>query len=354
MPFLAFESLDFADDMPPIPGGEDRDTLRFAYTLPGREVIEVVKAVAATGSILPIAPSSRNASWTLEFTGPALQCANMSQPLRDAVRSNIANAIGSGQSCAAYGYVAWLEGTPFIHQSNTSEPDDSDWTFNSRIFQGSSMPARVYIAADPNAMTIDEHGASPAACNQPVEELYGLDEGAVMLQCELRTSRYETRFNYTNGIPDVSVNTEVLDDPPIQTVSSINCMASGETDGSCDFTPDTLRTLSYQAIMDACTYLITGYISAEQNSTSPFISTQVISIALISSPELDFLTLPILKQDSTSGARTLQQNLQSWTSTKDNGLVNTVDRAAARPLTETIEHLFQNATVSMMSQQHLQ
>lgn len=353
VPSLGFESLDFVDEMPPLPDDNDPGTLRFAYTIPSREVIEVVKAVAATGSILPITPPSPNASWALAFSGPALQCSDIPEPQSSAIRSNIASATNASSPCTAYGYVAWLEGLPFLNGSNASDSTLGGYAFNERIYQGTSMPAVLYLAASPESVSIESHNASPVACDEPIERLFDPDAGAVLMQCELNSRSYRTNFTYVNGIQDVRVETEVLGGSNIQTISSVNCTAPNGTDGSCNFTADTLRTLSYQAIMDAVTYLITGFVNAKQNDTAPFISTQVISTALISTPELHFLAQPILAQDSSAGARTLQQNIQTWRGTKDEGLVNTNDRMTSRPLAETIEMLFQNATVSMMSQAHL-
>ena len=340
--------------MPPVPHDDAPETLRFAYTIPSREVIEVVKAVAATGSILPIAPPNPNATWSLEFSGPALECSNISDTLSAEIRANIASSAGVGEACTAYGYLAWLEGVPFVNGSSSGEASDSGYVFNSRIFQGTSMPAALFLVASPNAMAVDEHNAPPAACEEGPETYYEAEAGAIMLRCDMRASTYRTSFNYTNGLQEVIVSTELLDDLPIETVSSVNCTTSGDGNGSCELSPELLHTLSYQAIMDAVTYLITGFISAEQNDTTPLISTQVISTALISTPELDFLAQPILKQDSSSGARTLQQNILTWQDTKDEGLVRTTLRDPSRSLAETIEQLFQNATVSMMSQEHLQ
>lgn len=351
---LAFESLNFADDMPPVPDGVDPQTLRFAYTIPSREVIEVVKAVAATGSILPVPPPSPNANWALDFPSPVLQCSNISETLSSEIRSNVAASMKSSSECTAYGYLAWLEGMPFSNTSKDDTPVDGDYAFNSRIFEGTSMPAALHIAADPEAMAMVDWGSPPAACDQPAEALYNTSAGAVMMKCELRSADHHTAFNYTNGLQSVSVSIASPGNATLQTIVGFNCSTSDGGDASCDITSEAMRILSYQAIMDAVTYLITAYISTNRNSTSPFISTQVISTALISTPELDFLTKPILQHESSTGARTLQQNFLSWASTRDQGMVRTAGREQTKDLAQTIDQLFQNATVSVMSQEHLQ
>lgn len=337
-----------------MPDGDDPDTIRFQYTIPAREVIEVVKAVAATGSFLPINPPSVNSTWSLDFPGSALKCSNITEPLSASIRSNIANATRSTPKCAAYGYLAWLEGMPFINDTQDGSANPGGYVFNSRIFQGISMPATLYFAASAEAMRMKEHDSPPAACTEDVELLYDLAAGGAMLRCDLQQSMYHARFNYTNGRQDISVATTPLHDYAIQIVSTVNCTTSASEGASCDFTPNLLKILSYQAVMDTVTYLVTGFIHAEQNATSPLISTQVISTALISTPELRFLTKPILDQDSAVGAKTLQQNILSWESTRDQGLVKTDSQSPASALAETIEQLFQNTTISIMGQSQLQ
>jgi hypothetical protein len=330
----------------------DEASLRFAYTLPSQEVIEVVKAVAATGTILPITPPSANASWALDFDGPALKCSNISEPLRSTIKENIMSAMNdtSGNSqCVAYGYVSWLEGMPFRLSNGTG------YEFNQRIFQGSSMPAILYLAAFPQAMKVQSHGTAPAACLQNMESLLEPAAGAVMLQCELVSSKYHTAFHYENGLPTINVSSELQEDgsAPTQTISSVNCTTSGSNDGSCELSQATMRTLSYQAIMDALTYLVTGYVVASDNETIAYIQTQVISTPLASTQDLQFIGQPILEESDTSLAKPLQQNLLDWASTRDKGLVKIGSNTHAVSLSETIQLLFQNSTISMMSQTQL-
>ena len=349
VPSLAFDSLQFVDDMPSMPDGIE-DTLRFAYTLPAPEVIEVVKAVAATGAILPITPPSANASWAIDFDGPALKCSNISEPLRSTIQSNIMtamNATSDSSQCVAYGYVSWLEDMPF------KSSNGSQYVFNQRIFQGSSMPAILYLAAFPEAMKVKSHGTPPAACLQTTGLLLEPEAGAVMLQCELASSKYHAAFQYENGLPTINVSSDLQHDAPWQTVSYINCTTSGSNDGSCDLDLATMRTLSYQAIMDAFTYLITGYVVASGDESIALIQSQVISTPLAGTKELQFIGRPLLEQGNTALAKPLQENILNWAKTRDEGLVKTKSNAQAISLPDTIQQLFQNATISMMSQTQL-
>lgn len=349
VPSLAFESLQFVDDMPSMPDGNE-NSQRFAYTLPSQEVIEVVKAVAATGAILPITPPSSNSSWAIDFEGPALKCSNISEPLRSEIQSNIVtamNATSGSSQCVAYGYISWLEGMPFRSTNGTA------YEFNQRIFQGSSMPAIMYLAAFPEAMKIQSHGQPPAACLQDTPSVFGSDAHAVMLQCELTSSNYHASFRYVNGLPTINVTSDLQDDAPFQTVSSVNCTTAGSDDGSCDLSVKTMRTLSYQGIMDAFTYLVTGYVVADRDESIALIQSQVISTPLAGTQELKFIGEPLLEQRDNMLANTLQRNILNWKATRDEGLVKTKSNSLAVSLPDTIQLLFQNATISMMGQSQL-
>lgn len=258
------------------------------------------------------------------------------------------NATAGSSQCVAYGYVSWLEDMPF------RSTNGSQYEFNQRIFQGSSMPAILYLAAFPRAMQVTSHGDPPSACRDSAGSTYEPESGAVMLQCELTSSKYHASFQYQNGLPMINVSSEIQDEnEPIQTVSSVNCTTSDPDGGSCDLSPATMRTLSYQAIMDALTYLITGYVVTNEDDTVALIQSQVISTPLAGTQELQFIGQPLLEQKDTAVAKPLQQNILDWAKTRNEGLVKTKSVAHAASLPETIQQLFENVTISMMSQSQL-
>ena len=253
-----------------------------------------------------------------------------------------------GQSqCVAYGYVSWLEDMPFILS------DNGQYEFNARIFQGATMPAIMYLAAFPEAMNVKSHGALPAACIDTTGSLLSPEEGAIVMQCGLADAKYHVDFLYQNGLPTIDVSCTPQVGSPMQTISSVNCTISDTNDGSCELSAVTMRTLSYQAIMDAFTYLITGYVVSSGNESIALEQSQVISTPLASTKELRFIGQPLLEQRDNALAKPLQQNLLAWTKTRDDGLVKTRSNANTVSLTRTIQQLFQNATISMMSQPYL-
>lgn len=80
---------------------------------------------------------------------------------------------------------------------------------------------------------------------------------------------------------------------------------------------------------------------------------EVISTPLAGTEALQFIGQPLLQQGDLALAKPLQQNILDWANTRDEGLVKTRPTANALSLPETIQQLFQNATISMLSQTQL-
>lgn len=76
VPNINFDSLEFTAQMPLLWGIYTPRTEpgHYKYTGPQLAVKQIAAAVAAQGSILGISPPALNASWTLPFAGPSLQC----------------------------------------------------------------------------------------------------------------------------------------------------------------------------------------------------------------------------------------------------------------------------------------
>lgn len=211
------------------------------------------------------------------------------------------------------------------------------------------MPATLYLSAIPEAMKADD--GSSSACKKSTKQLFQPSTGAISLQCRLVNATYHTSFLFVDGVQDVTIRTSSLDDRTIRTIPAVDCARNGSSvHRSCDPNRTTLRTLSYQFIMDSVAYLITGYVYAEDNATFPAVSTQVISV--LKSPNLEYLHKSLTLQTNLS-APSLQQSILQSDGTQDEGLVKAASSISASSLAEEIERLFQNVTVSMMSQEHL-
>lgn len=85
VPNVGFVSLNYVDSMTPAnfqPQDGQNLPVEYYYQGPSKAVEQVVQAVAAEGSRLTVVPPAPNATWTLDFPGPALQCQNVSDSSR--------------------------------------------------------------------------------------------------------------------------------------------------------------------------------------------------------------------------------------------------------------------------------
>lgn len=91
VPQLDFSSFNFAGGLQIIQAERDYDGL--VWTGPSQRLQHTAMAVMGLGQILPISPPAPNATWKLDFWGPALRCDNVAQPERDEIYTNIWNSL---------------------------------------------------------------------------------------------------------------------------------------------------------------------------------------------------------------------------------------------------------------------
>ena len=94
VPNIQWASLNYVSHVGVILEGIDVAS-PYVYNGPSNEVLGIVRSVSSSGSILPIPISLPNASWTLEFSGPAVYCSNVSQSERARIADNVAAAVGA-------------------------------------------------------------------------------------------------------------------------------------------------------------------------------------------------------------------------------------------------------------------
>ncbi|KAK5175758.1 uncharacterized protein LTR77_000898 [Saxophila tyrrhenica] len=142
VPKFDFASLDFLAPIPEGPAG-------FCFDGPSQPVQRVAAAVAAQGQILPISPPEANASWTLDFRAPSLQCHDLRGNEKVDVWTNILDQWGNVSDCHySYGYLAWTptpgSSNPFIRQSSNSSK-----TVLQSEHLDYGVPPSIYVAAIP-------------------------------------------------------------------------------------------------------------------------------------------------------------------------------------------------------------
>ena len=74
---------------------------------PSQSVQHIALAVMGLGQILPIPSPASNATWTLDFWGPALQCNDVAKTERDRTWVNIWNSY-NGSNTGPYVFLSWV------------------------------------------------------------------------------------------------------------------------------------------------------------------------------------------------------------------------------------------------------
>lgn len=378
VPNVDFSSLNYVANMQKAgdaQGGSEssQHQSQFQYSGPSTDVQRIADQVAQTGMVLPIPPPFSNASWELEFDGPSLKCLPVSESTQSTVRDQIKSTAKNGL-CSLQGYIAWSQGETYNLPSNASISfDDAD---NDGLgINFASFPHMMDLVpwVGGNDMVYIPY---TKACYQTngIEKPERFAD-STMIQCQLQNSTYHVSFNYTNGNQTVAISSKLINDDlikPIKRVqglgsqyreevmhNGVDCsvLAGGfeniDPRDYCKIDTKILKTLSYQGIFDAFYNAVNGSVSRGKADTMQTVSTGVEKTVLIESPELRFLTdpsevYPVLNSKPLQ-EYILNGNLQTY-----QGLVTTSQSLRYSSLTQTIETLFRNITVSMMSSKTLQ
>jgi hypothetical protein len=376
--YMGLSSVSRADAQPNKPA-------QFFYNGPNRAVVNVAQAVAGEGAILPLKSPGLNSSYQLVFPGPELQCSNISSYQRSLIQDNIVQAMQPlNGSCNAYGFLAWtpaknvntgapLPAVPFSQIFNGS------WQLNSGGLNNAKgpAPATVYLAAMPNMMIVEttrgDNTLVPPCVSGSLDSAKvrdGFFANSTMLQCDLHNSTYTAHFSFVNGEQHVSVHTRPLDDevmttaywvygPPTRPLPGSKASSHGcsplNANGSstCLFNSNLVSTLAYQSVLEAFNELIVGAVYVPRFDSAREVESSVESTILVQSPELNFLTQP-LTIDPSAQLVTLQQNVLGSNGTLFNGILSNESTATRKPLIRSMEELFQNITISLMSSKKLQ
>lgn len=364
---------------------ECHPTIGYGYSGPSNAVLRIVAATAAQGYLAQVAAPAANASWTTLFRGPSLRCDNVAGDLRSMFESNIADFVLSGSCARGPGFLAWTPQmsddtlpdlmVPFLKEGNGS------YYLNTGLATD-RLPgniATLFMAATPSVMKQMGAGNSvrkAEACfmgsDSQEQKVARLLNNSAILRCDLYNSTYRAEFKFVNGLQEVNVTTSELEDAPMSTVSFVRSLAditqptSGATcdimstttqEKECMFDMRLMEKLSYQAIMDAFTQQVVGKLSWTQNSNYAFIidaNTSIATTVLSQTPELAFLN--DYDQLSSDHWNFLQDPLgpTHWKDSLYYGLVNTPPRQSSILLKDAIEKLFENITISLMSEPSVQ
>ena len=130
VPNVGFTSLNYVNAMPHIASEEaSQENNAYQYDGPSSEVQKIVNEAATIGEVLPIHSPWLNASWSLDFAGPGLECNDVPEAVRlTAERKLMSQSVlnPNGSQCTTYGYLAWagsnlnLPSTPSLSFGNSS------------------------------------------------------------------------------------------------------------------------------------------------------------------------------------------------------------------------------------------
>jgi hypothetical protein len=311
-----------------------------------------VAATAAQGAVLPMIPPAPNSSWTLDFSGPSLSCANLEGALVDNIIQNVNGSVQGDFCTTSYGYIAWTPddngNLPFIVDNGTYTLRSG--TLGSGGFQSGSRTiddvATIYIATFPGMVNED----STVLCNNIDEQL----SNAAVIQCALFNTSYHAAFTFVNGAQTVNItrDTNYLNEVvPVTSFPSIGPLTASYPNGTKNpgtFNTTEVETLAYQSIMDSLGGVLVGSIADSQNSHGAIldINTTVMSTVLSDTIELHNLTL--YPQAINGRPETLQQEV-AIDPTDWNGISALDSATSTLLLRQALENLFQTIVVSLMT-----
>ena len=366
VPRVDFTSLNFAN----LP--EQQGVLEtFSYSNPQYSVIQAVAGSTAGGNILPIPSQHQNATWLLEFPGPALSCESLDKSL--ALYSNISNNIltamvaGGNQNdlgtCQRnFRYISWVttvdSGTadtlnqlpfPNITSSNDTYAPPSDTLGPKTDANATATNAlSLYIAALPggnDTYFVQKCGLQDGTWAQPALDLLA---NMAVAKCTLHNISYTTNFTYINGAQSINVTTHGLYNyvTGVDDVTGAYPLISGINQGSPIYNVQLVENIAYQAVMDVFGSMFVGTITITSRGNSEIIDTKMAATPLLRTEEFIFL------QNSLSDTG------NSLLGAADEGLWNGLSvqplQNSTLSMNSVVSEMFKNATISLMSSSLLQ
>lgn len=407
VPQFDFATLNYVAPISAISG--DNKTSVIVWNGPSRSVQHIALAVMGLGQILPISAPASNATWSLDFWGPALQCHDVDKTDRDRTWINIWNAVNQSNP-DFYAFLSWVPwsdgeeilnglpdddslGQPDFQPANNNLPFLFNYTSDAPVvgpqtaFLPTNGSASFFIATFPEVMDFNEvlyPGTGPGCEIQMMHEI--TDPGtncsgvtaaqyyvnSTLLRCDMVNTSYSVDFNYSGGAQNIHVSSNMTgnstvinstgyflgppqwDTYPDLSLLPANCSSfstlPGYGDprfGPCVFDLDSIRQLSYQGIMAAFNQLVLGFIQSHDGFVDN--RTSIIRTVLETTKELTFLQSWGRFYDSDF--LTIISNSTGWAYP---GLGNSNPSDTDFDLKSTLERLFQNFTISLLADPYLQ
>lgn len=199
--------------------------------------------------------------------------------------------------------------------------------------------------------------------------LGGLEKDASMLECRLSNSTYMVNFDFLNGEQKIGI--KLQKNESIVPFNSTNylygpTLTGSETCGTlfnsvisytdllknnytCRFDESVMQSLAYQGVMEGFTNLLKGKLVSVDGEPI-FGDSLITTTTLMNTKELSMLSSSSA-DSSIPGSGALQDRLSHTDQAFSSGAVAATN--ATRPLRDTLEEMFQNYTVSLMSSPQL-
>ncbi|KAK4628093.1 uncharacterized protein CLAFUR5_11789 [Fulvia fulva] len=380
VPHIGLASLNMLSDMFRVANSTLENQL-FYYNGPSSAVRRIVFATAAQGAILPVQAPAANSSWSFTFAAPVLQCRDLTSTTKRAIGASMLEYMlpPDQMGCAhTPGFMAWhpynlsaessvQDILPFKRQNGNGTIFFDDRPYNDQRYLSGSEQSGLFIAA--TGWSLIDRLCPDDGSQGSVEGILDHFNSSTMLKCEVHNATYHTEFSFVDGTQQVTVHTShiseaaVIGQPGVQILSESQESAPGAAcepptqNGTmlaappCFFDASLLRTLSYQAMMDSLSELLSGLVCRRNEWDLVFASnSSVANTVLTSTPELDFLE----DYRTVSHPDSLFDLAQTWSERPFAGIVHQMSQHRRRSLKDAMERLFINITISLMSSPELQ
>lgn len=359
VPTPGFVSLNFLAPMTPEDqnslGGTPLSASTYYNNGPSIAISNIAREVAYQGQILPLQAPGVNSSWSVEFAAPTLQCSSIDGSDLEAIERSFRAQYSHTQTL--YPYLAWTyQWSTYGFSNDSITPSDPLLPFRksgnsypgyevnpAKLNHNVRKPSVIYFAIFSNAST----AASPTDQDS---------SGSTFIKCSMFNSTLHIDFTFINAEQSVESAVTNISDDVVMGVHSVVWNRPGAScypvfralqDEPCTLDEDLPSTLSYQAIFEAFSNLVSGSINVGYEALS-VADTNIVETVLINLPEMRVPKSGLYTQ-------TLQENLQ-----RSNGsLFRGFGRAPwppgqeSQPLARALETLFRNVVISSMTTKSL-
>lgn len=299
----------------------------------------------------------------------------------------------NANDCASsWSYMAWVplgdQYVPFLNASRATNSTQSAMNLPPSMLGDHlpfGRPATLMVAVIPglflSSVNLPSH-IVPAGCAYGNENYKifasSVLSGSTFLECQVFNTSLLATFEYVNGDQKIAVTRRPRPDDarlvPLEYMTGpINptnggtgfilgpeeeknrsCSTLNLSGKQCEFQPEILRILSYQAIVDAFNRLVQGTIGLNADALDPGLDpqTNLLDTVLQNSNELKFLDWSEVLPNSTIPS--LPALVEDSDGIEYQGLYVDATTSKYIPLATALEQLFQNITISLLSEKVLQ